>query len=329
MRVVRFFEAIYADNRVRSASERRKLLGDLVLYLRNALLRPLDGLLVHWHARRNAPVVFIVGAPRSGTTLLYQTLTRHLAVGYVRNAVAKFWSAPLVGSVLCAWQHRRTSTHAEFTSEYGRTDGAHGPHEFSWFWHYWGDFRAHDDLRGKELEAVDWSAIAARLRGLAGFSQAPFVLKSINFTNYQVDVLAQHLPDARFIWISREPFFAAQSILHVREKRYADRNRWWSVRPRDVDAWKGRSAPEQVAHQISDIEHALSVAQAALPQDRFCHVRYEDLVSRPADVVRTIAEFLGVELTNLAQLEELAFKSRNEVTLSLELTRSLEQALES
>ena len=25
-----------------------------------------------------------------------------------------------------------------------------GPHEFSWFWHHWGDFRRYDDLRGDD-----------------------------------------------------------------------------------------------------------------------------------------------------------------------------------
>jgi hypothetical protein len=327
MRVVRFFETVYADNEARSASERRKRAPDLLRYLRNALLGPLDALLARWYARSTGPIVFIVGAPRSGTTLLYQTIARHLAVGYVSNALASYWGAPLVGARLLCWRKGRVRQHEQFSSEYGRTRGAMGPHEFSWFWHYWGDFRAHDDLRGVELENVRWDAIALRLRGLSGLYRAPLVIKSINFTDYQVDELARRLPDARFLWITREPFYCAQSILQVRERRYEDVTRWWSVRPRDVDQWHARPAEEQVVHQIRDIEHSLSRAQASLEESRFLRIRYEELVDAPADVLGAVARFLEVDVLDPDGLDRLSFKSRNESTLEPEPAQALERAL--
>jgi len=43
------------------------------------------------------PVVFVVGLPRSGTTLLSQLLAYCLDAGYVTNVAARFWLAPVHG----------------------------------------------------------------------------------------------------------------------------------------------------------------------------------------------------------------------------------------
>jgi len=328
MKVARFFETVYADDAARSFAERRRRWPDLALYARNTLLRPLDTLLTRHYARHARPVLFIVGAPRSGTTLLYQLLARHLSVAYVSNEMARFWSAPLAGATWIAHRYGEIRPQALFRSQYGRDPDAFGPHEFSWFWHFWGDFRDHDHLRDEELACVDWRAIALRLEALSGFHRAPLVVKSINFTNYQTDVLARSMPHARFLWISRDPLYCAQSILEVRRKRYGDAAKWWSVRPRDVDEWRDRSPADQVVQQIRDIEAALSRAQSKLPSDRLHHIHYEDLVDAPAKTLGTIADFLGVEVRDREELEQTSLKSRNEISLDSESWRALERALE-
>ena len=41
--------------------------------------------------------IHIIGAPRSGTTLLSQLLLSYTQVGYINNLIAAFWNAPLYG----------------------------------------------------------------------------------------------------------------------------------------------------------------------------------------------------------------------------------------
>ena len=326
--MMRFFEAAYADNQARSFAERRRRLPDVARYLRNAMLRPLDDWLARRFADPERPVLFLVGAPRSGTTLLYQLIARHLEVAYVSNELARFWSAPLVGA---RWLDRRgvgRRPAARYRSEYGRDPEPFGPHEFSWFWHYWGDFRAHDDLRGEALAGVDWRAIASRLTALANLRAAPLVVKSLNFTNYQTAQLAEVLPAARFLHVSRSPLHCAQSILEVRRQRYGDRKSWWSVRPHDYRAWQSRPAVEQVVHQIRDIESSLDQARARLGAERFLGVRYEDLVADPARLLRQIAEFAGTRARDLSELDGHTFKTRNQDSLAPELLAALERELE-
>ena len=328
MRFLRFFDAVYADNAARSLAERRSRIPDWLRYARNTVLRPLDDCLAARDRRHARPIVFVVGAPRSGTTLLYQLRARHLEVAYICNEIARYWSAPLVGARLARGRHGSQRPQALFRSRFGRDPDAFGPHEFSWFWHYWGDFREHDDLRDAELSQVDWTAIAKRLSALAGYYRSPLVVKSINFTDYQVETLAERLPDARFLWIQREPLYCAQSILEVRRSRYGDPALWWSVRPRDHHDWQDRAPAEQVVHQIRDIEHALERSAAVLPPERFRRITYEQVVDTPARMLYELADWLGTEIVDGPDLEALAFKNRNDVTVAPETLAALEHALE-
>ena len=46
------------------------------------------------------PPIFIIGAPRSGTTLLYKVLIEKLNFGYMSNFNAQFYSIPIVSTWL-------------------------------------------------------------------------------------------------------------------------------------------------------------------------------------------------------------------------------------
>lgn len=70
LKIFRFFGAIYQDNAARQR-RRRVVWKDLLLYLGNRTLQPLELLIARRYYQEHLPLVFIVGVPRSGTTLLY------------------------------------------------------------------------------------------------------------------------------------------------------------------------------------------------------------------------------------------------------------------
>src|SRR5215831_19286131 len=84
------------------------------------------------------PLLFIVGLPRSGTTLLSQLVSRYLRVGYINNIVARFWLNPLVGIALSrAILGQNPGEKISLESKHGVTQEPWGPHEFGYFWRHW------------------------------------------------------------------------------------------------------------------------------------------------------------------------------------------------
>lgn len=330
MKVRRFFESVYHDNDLRKV-RKRDLWGDLLRYAGNTALRPLEELLVERFRRRDLPVVFIVGVPRSGTTLLYQLMVRHLRMGYVSNYVARFWMAPIVGTIV----YRRLAglegddASIPLKSNLGGTPTPASPHEFSWFWEYWTEFGDVDDHPRRKLEEMEWGAIRRELEGLAGYFEAPLVLKSINYVDYHIDWIDELFEEPRFLWIRRRPEFVAQSIYQSRKKRYADPSVWWSVRPADVDEWLDRPAAEQIAHQIHDIERGIEAGFRAIPEDHHHTLDYETLTREPRKALDEIGSFVGAVKRPGDALDELDLAPRNDRRLPPErfdeLTRALEE----
>jgi hypothetical protein len=327
MRVLRFFRAVYWDNELRRADIRRGLRGDLALYLKNRMLEPLDVLLRRRYARVDIPIVLIVGAPRSGTTVLYQLMADYLDVGFINNRMARYFAAPLVGAVL----HGRTGgAHGlALASDYGRTGGDLSPHEFSWFWQYYGGFHLSDDLTDDELGRIRWRSVRRTLEGLAGYFGRPLVIKNLNFIVYQIPWLKRLLPGAKFIWIRRDDRYTVQSILRAREEQYGDRNVWWSVRPRDAQDWRDKPAVDQVVHQVTDISSAITRAFELIPSRDKLQIDYEELMLRPRQTLVRVAEFIGAEVGDESRLEELALTPRNERTVDEETWTQIQLALAS
>jgi hypothetical protein len=301
LRSVRFFRSVYRGRSDRKG-QNTTLGRDLVRYAGNRLLEPIDRLLQRRLARPDLPLAFIVCVPRSGGTVLYQLLARFLDVTYVNNRMARYWAAPIVG----AWLHgRQTRADIALRSDYGRSAGAAGPHEFAWFWHHHGKFEESDHLTEAELAEVDGVAIRQALQGLAGFSGRPLLIKSIDYVNYQIVWLKQVLPSAKFIWIERDVQRVLPSIVRARETENHDPAAWWSTRPRDFRQWRQRPVIEQAQHQIDDVGGAIARGLAAIPAADWMRITHEALVADPAAVVRRAADLIGAPIANTDALATL------------------------
>ena len=101
-----------------------------------------DTILIHYRMPKY-PVIFVVGAPRCGSTLVMQWLARTGKFAYPSNLLSRFYGAPYIGAKI---QKLITDPEYDFNNELfdfdneisfesnlGKTKGALEPNEFWYF----------------------------------------------------------------------------------------------------------------------------------------------------------------------------------------------------
>jgi len=271
----------------------RAAYGTLMRAGATALLTPIDRLLESAETRRRLaarptvrlPVLLIVGAPRSGTTLVAQVLAHHLPFTFFTNLSALFPRAPLTASLLFGRLLRSPPT--DFDSYYGNTAGIGGINDGFHIWNRWlGSDRYHapDTLTG---------AAAADMRLFFAAWTEAFRQPLLNKNNRNTDciaLLADALPTAQFVVVRRNPKHVAQSLLLARERIQGHKAHKWSVRSTDQDPSAGPMGyVDSVCGQIFEIETRVRAALGTLASDRYLEVRYEQFCEKPATTIQTVA----------------------------------------
>ncbi len=273
------------------------------------------------------PTLHIVGAPRSGTTLLYQLVASGLEVGYVNHLVAATWRAPVVGVRLSKKLgiDRPTST---FRSSFGRTHAVDEPHEFGYFWN--------DQLRYPDLserppgheETVDWAHLRRVLVNMAHANGAPMAFKPMLLI-WHLETMLEHMPRTCYVWIRRDPRQTALSLLAMRRSLYGSYDRWASLRPREPRSLADEPPWRQVAAQVVLLEQVLERAQQRLGPEHMLAIRYEELCADPRGTLERIRGLLGSKgfAPTLREVELPPFEER-QGELQEEFGERVEEALD-
>ncbi|RME33422.1 MAG: hypothetical protein D6786_07750 [Gammaproteobacteria bacterium] len=256
----------------------------------NRLLQPLDALFLR---RGEAPPpLFILGPPRSGTTLLYQVVTHGLEVGYPGRPFEYLHGMP---NLLCRlFPRSMRDPEPCFRSEYGSIPGRRAPTEHPGLWYRWfpedpeqGHFVPPDGVDPSTL-----SAISAQLASMSLILGLPMVFKNV-YLDMVAGVLARLDPPPRFLRIHRDRVEVAESLLRAR-RRQASPGRWWSVRPPGYRQWLGRPPWQQVTWQAYMTEELLD-RQLGPCADRCMEVSYDDLCRDPRGLLDQVAGWLAAD----------------------------------
>jgi LPS sulfotransferase NodH len=244
-------------------------------------------------AAASLPLVYVVGAPRSGTTLVHQLLARHLPLGYVDNVTARFWRRPSVGVALSRQVLGEPGTRAfALGSRHGVTDEPAGPHEFGYFGRRWlrlDDAPTHhlDDAAQARVDADGLGAALAELRSAFG---RPVVLKNV-ICGFHARLLTAIHPPSLFVHVVRDTEEVARSILQARLDRYGEYGAWWSLKP-STWPFHGLSPAAAVVRQALDCRAEIADELAA-EEVRALEVAYAELCADPRALVDRVAEEVG------------------------------------
>lgn len=288
----------------RQAPYRRNEQLETLLRELSDLLGPVEKTVVARYRMPVYPVVFVMGLPRSGSTLMMQWLAASGRFAYPTNLLSRFYAAPTIGArIQQLLTDPRFSFGNEFadlaheisyTSDLGKTTGALAPNEF---WYLWRRFIPNTEprkLSETEQSQVDGAGFAAQLAALEGVFGKPLALKGLILA-LDMPLLDRLFERVVFLHIKRDPLYNIQSLLEARERYYGHRGGWYSIKPAEYDMLCREEPIAQVAGQVALTRAAMDGDLAQIDPARRLDVEYERFCADPATTWQQLLERLRAQ----------------------------------
>lgn len=245
---------------------------------------------------KDLPLIYIVGAPRSGTTILSQVLSYSLDVGYINNLIARFWNKPSIGIALSnkfLEQNGRDSI--SFSSRHGTTSTIGDPHEFGNFWtkiFKLNDCETHH-LTDEQLNNLNDIENKYLLENeLLGCFGKPVLFKNI-ICGFHAEYLTKLHSKSLFIFIERDNIDTISSILKVRKERLDNEKMWWSLKPKSFKEVLSDYPVLEVSKQVV-LSKREFIEELTKPTVNMYYLRYEEFIKNPnffiEDITKKIEE---------------------------------------
>ncbi|MCP4361152.1 MAG: sulfotransferase [Chloroflexi bacterium] len=264
-------------------------------------LQPYLGLLEKSFLRKRyeprQPQLFILGLPRSGTTLIYQYIVHRLRVAYITNRAGHYYLAPCLITYL---QRKALGDYvSDFQNRYGKVQGALSPREAGAVWGRFFGVENYVTLQEMPLKRRGTlQNTVACIQSL--FGNLPFVNKNVKHM-LRIEALTTIFSDAYFLVVERDLEQVALSVLRGRYANLRDPKEWWSVKPPNYMALKELPVAEQVTGQLISLQRRMDSDFAKLPQERVIRLDYESFCQEPEAIIKQLsAVFRKVGLRNTA-----------------------------
>ncbi|MES9862392.1 MAG: sulfotransferase [Candidatus Thiodiazotropha sp. LLP2] len=278
-------------------------------FLRNprleSLLEQLNGMLqcvsIEQFEKPKYPIIFVVGGPRSGTTLMMQWLASSGLFGYPSNLLARFYRAPYIGAMIHQmlfnpdFQYKDDfadlnpyTLESSFTSDLGKTVGIAAPNVFWYFWRRFFDFNDCPYLNEQQQQKADTSSFVKELAAIESAFDRPFALKGI-IANWNLDFIDTLFDKVLFVHMRRNPAYQMNSILNARERIRGDRKSWWGFKTPEFEKLEFSTPEEEVAAQIFFTRNAIAKSFSKISSDRWLEVDYEAFCLKPKQIYGELA----------------------------------------
>ena len=269
------------------------------------------------------PLIIVVGAPRTGTTLMELVLINHLPVAFINNLTVLFPRSPIVANwIFGRFLNKKRSF--PYSSFYGKTPNLAGPSDALYIWDRW---------LGKDRKKIPESLSSTQqtdLRQFFGafeqFTGKPLVTKNNNL-NVGASLVANICKNAYFICMTRNPLYLAQALLRARMDIHGDVERPYGLS--DQTETTSENFIEDVCRQVLFHEYKIREQQQLIGSDRFWIVPYETMCAAPDALVERVAtEILRQPINTVSLKKNLRpFQPTNRVRIDPEMFSQLKQTL--
>lgn len=247
------------------------------------------------------PTIFLLGAPRSGSTLFTQWAASTGVFGYPSNFLSRFYKAPYIGALIYnmvtdpSYQYKDEfqdiNQVLKFSSNIGKTKGFKSPHEFWYFWRRFFYFSDIPDSEENFLKKADFNSFCKELLLLKRAFKKPLLFKA-HIINWYISTFSQQLDNVYFIHLYRDPVATTRSLLKAREDWTGSREQWFSFKPREYHLLKEMDMYHQIAGQIYFIDKEI-LTQSSQLGDKFISLSYESFCRDPKHVFDSLINKLS------------------------------------
>ncbi len=263
------------------------LLGDI-----NSLVNPIEEQIISEFEEPAYPILFIVGPPRTGTTLMTQWLANLGHFCYPSNFLSRFFGVPAYAARIQQLMFNPTYAHkgefadllqaaVNFQSDIGKTSGAMAPHEF---WYFWRRFFYFPDIptdKATFLRTADFKRFKQELAAIQAVFGKPFFFKGLIINDY-ISIFNQFFPQVLFIHTYRDTVSNTLSLLNTREKFFGTIEKWYSFKTKSYPELEDKDPYTQIFRQITDTNESIETQFKDIAEERCLSVPYEEFCANPA-----------------------------------------------
>jgi hypothetical protein len=258
--------------------------------------------------------VYIIGCPRSGTTLLFTIL----------KASKNLWSSPVESHYV--WEKFLPDKRDPMFSVYlDSCDYELGDREY--IEKKYAEYTHKNQFTRKIIRRVFFNRFKNQLKNLfllwrrivafiKSFSKAEYrIIDKTPPNTFRIGFLAEAFPDAKFVYLTRDGATNISSLIEGwrSQKRFSfsfrefyDYNKNIQIKGYNGKVWKFTNPPgwedylnkpleEVCAFQWLSAHRYAQESFKKMPSSRWMPVRYEDLVANPEKIVREICMFLDLK----------------------------------
>lgn len=257
--------------------------------------------------------IFIIGAPRSGTTIIYQYIVYYFTLAYISNIASVFYTFPVF--ITKAFRNKINNKRGLYKSDYGYLPGLYLPSEAAKVYEHWFD---------KSFNQKKQKQIKRSINAISNTFNASFVSKNLANIN-RLEKIKSLFPNALFIIVSRDLKYNTQSIVHgiindneriIMPKNSSINSNIYTQTILDI---------QEISNKIQDFIKRESPNTIQIDYNDFISDPYSFLVS----INKTYKSITGNKLaSNIEKKEIKKLKSMDRIKLSREQWDKLEEALE-
>ena len=232
---------------------------------------------------KNKVPIFIIGPPRSGSTLFYESMVSYFDLGYFNNFHEKNYLNPSIAELVKRSLKKKSKS--KFNSNYGVIDGLFAPSENGEFWYRFfrrkPQYVSIEDTRKKDLGQLKFA-----INSFINVTNKHLLIKNLPCST-RIEPILKVFPNAFWIIITRNFIDNGLSIAKMRLDLKKDINLWESVEPKGYENFLTERFDIQIFKQIELIYSGI-INDLYNASNRTYLVNYEAFCNSPADTLDSL-----------------------------------------